>query len=135
MIPQEIETTALVVNSPVEIDSNVRASQIQGINLHVDFRARDNKKGSRKARRCKLYDLSQSYEGNNDEYVSDSFSEGQEQDMTSEELQTIVAAGNTLEIDFAHSDILKMKKMIEYDAKNYFLLQKNNNAFNKLSHA
>ncbi|KAG5543456.1 hypothetical protein RHGRI_016252 [Rhododendron griersonianum] len=83
---QEIETNALAVNSPVEIDSNVRASQIQGINLHVDFRARDTEKGSRKARRRNLYELSQSFEGNKDEYVSDSYSEGQEQDMTSEEL-------------------------------------------------
>ncbi|KAF7132372.1 hypothetical protein RHSIM_Rhsim09G0175800 [Rhododendron simsii] len=45
----EIETNALAVYSLVEIDSNVRASQIKGINLHVDFRGRDNKKGSRKA--------------------------------------------------------------------------------------
>ncbi|KAI8563374.1 hypothetical protein RHMOL_Rhmol03G0107100 [Rhododendron molle] len=63
---QEIETNALAVNSPVEIDSNVRGSQIQGINLHVDFRVRDTKKGSRNARRPNLYELSQSYEDNNE---------------------------------------------------------------------
>ncbi|KAI8570572.1 hypothetical protein RHMOL_Rhmol01G0045300 [Rhododendron molle] len=46
--------------------------------------------------------------------------------------QVTAAQGNTLEIDFAKSDILKMKNMIEMEAKEYFLIQRNNNRYSKL---
>ncbi|KAI8570601.1 hypothetical protein RHMOL_Rhmol01G0048200 [Rhododendron molle] len=106
---QEIERNALALNSPVVIDSNIRASQIQGINIEVGLQSRDTKKASRKARRRNLYEGSLSLSDNEyyEEYVSDSDLDGQEQDITSDELRTTIALGNTLEIDFAKSDILK----------------------------
>ncbi|KAF7113188.1 hypothetical protein RHSIM_RhsimUnG0151500 [Rhododendron simsii] len=131
---QAIERNALTLNSPEVIDSNIRASQIQGINIEVNLQPRDTKKASRKARRRNLYEgsLSLSDKEYYEEYVSDSDLEGQEQDMTSDELRTTIALGNTLEIDFAKSDILKMKNMIEMEAKEYFLIQRNNNPYSNL---
>ncbi|KAF7153371.1 hypothetical protein RHSIM_Rhsim01G0086200 [Rhododendron simsii] len=89
---QDIESNAFALNSPVVIDSNIRASQIQGINIEVNLQPRDTKKASRKARRRNLYEgsLSLSDKEYYEEYVSDVNLEGQEQDMTSDELRTTI---------------------------------------------
>ncbi|KAF7114854.1 hypothetical protein RHSIM_RhsimUnG0075300 [Rhododendron simsii] len=111
---QEKERISEVAHDQVAGDSNViiRASQLQGINLHVEL----NPRAVRRSIRSQQFEASLSTEGDDiDDYII--ASQEQEQNAIDEELQNTIIAGNTLGIKFGDIGVLRMKKMIENEYK------------------
>lgn len=102
-------------------NASVRASQVQSINLHVDL----NPSAIRKSIRSQHLEAALSTEGDEiDEYII--ASQEQEQTAVDKELQNTITAGNNLGIKFRDDGILRMKKMIENEAKVLKASLKNN---------
>lgn len=109
---QEKESVDDGTKNPVECESNtnLRASQVQGINLHVDL----NPSAVRRNIRSQRFEASLSTDGDDiDGYIIAS----QEQEQMDKELQNTILAGNNLGIKFGNSGIMRMKKMIEDESK------------------
>ncbi|KAF7112933.1 hypothetical protein RHSIM_RhsimUnG0177800 [Rhododendron simsii] len=101
-------------NNLVQCDSNicVRASQVHGINLHVDL----NPSAVRRNIRSQQLEASVNSEGDDiAEYII--ASQEQEQNEIDKEVQKTILAGNSLGIKFGDAGIKRMKKMIENEAK------------------
>ncbi|KAF7131755.1 hypothetical protein RHSIM_Rhsim09G0140400 [Rhododendron simsii] len=99
---QEKERVTEVTNNPVACDSNIiiRASQVQGINLHVDL----NQSAVRRSIRSQQLEASLSTEGDDfDGYII--ASQEQEQNAMDEELQNTLIAGKTLGIKFGDTEL------------------------------
>ncbi|KAF7131897.1 hypothetical protein RHSIM_Rhsim09G0015100 [Rhododendron simsii] len=103
-----------VENNSLQCISNipVRASQVCGINLHVDLIPSAVR---RNVRSQQLEASENSKREGFAEYIN--ASQQQEQNEIDKELQKTIAAGNSLGIKFGNPGIKRMKKMIENEAK------------------
>ncbi|KAG5547505.1 hypothetical protein RHGRI_013259 [Rhododendron griersonianum] len=124
---QEIDRNIVLLNSPMVIDSNcnIRASQLEGINLQVEL----NPISARKAIKSQIYEECMSTRGaeyEDEEYVSDTLEH--EEELIEEELQSTLEAGNILGIEYVdiYTDIRRMKKLIQNEVNQLKLLKKIN---------
>ncbi|KAF7132286.1 hypothetical protein RHSIM_Rhsim09G0039900 [Rhododendron simsii] len=119
----QLDQEATGYNFPTVIgsDCNFRPSQLKGIELLVDL----NPSAIRKTIRSQNYEecMSSGESVHEDLFISNS--QRQEQYMIEEEHQHTIEAGTMLGIEYGEIDVLAVKKMIELEAKEYTLLQKN----------
>lgn len=119
---QDGNINVLPLIEPLEIDSRnyPRASQIEGINLLVDLHPAEQ----RKRIRTQVYEACMSsWESESIQNSTLSVKARQEQ-----ELQSTILAGEILGVNVVEGDIISLKKMIETEAKEYALLQRNTSA-------
>lgn len=104
------------VMEPITLDSqnNLRASQLEGINLMVDLRPASIRRRIR----------SQIYEECMSSQESEFVESVQRQLDIENEFQLTIAAGNRLGVDFKESDASMMKKMIESDTNSFAALER-----------
>lgn len=126
-LQREAERNLGFISGPIVIDSNtnLRASQIEGINLEVEL----NPKNYRKTLRSLTYEAcmnsQECAELHNKLIVG---ANDQEQNAVLKELNQTKTTGEKLGIQFNFTDEMIMKKMIEIEAKEYSFLQKNSSA-------
>ncbi|KAF7127246.1 hypothetical protein RHSIM_Rhsim11G0006600 [Rhododendron simsii] len=117
---EEVERTAMLTYGPVVIE---RPSQVPGIELEVDL----NQRNIRKIVRSQMYEECMSSNGvNSDDETYISTSQEQLQKLVDKELQLSLSAGAILRIDYEDTTVMRMRKMIETDAKELQLRQRNN---------
>ncbi|KAF7144221.1 hypothetical protein RHSIM_Rhsim05G0212200 [Rhododendron simsii] len=119
----QLDQEATGYNFPTVIgsDCNFRPSQLKGIELLVDL----NPSAIRKTIRSQNYEecMSSGVSVHEDSFISNS--QRREQYMIEEEYQHTIEAATMLGIEYGEIDALAVKKMIEIEAKEYTLLQKN----------
>lgn len=110
----------------IESNCQVRESQVKGISLQVVLHPNDTRKEYRKKLRRQKFDNSQSQnlEDTQEEDGIESDLDDQRQALLDYELQTTTDTGKRLGIRYEDGDIRAIKKMIEIEAKDYFLLQR-----------
>lgn len=126
-LQREAETNLGLVPGPFVIDfnTNLRASQVEGINLEVEL----NPRNFRKALRSLTYDAcmnSQECEEMQNTLIAGT--SNKEQNIILRELEQTKAAGKRLGIDFKFTDEMIMKKMIENEQKEFTLRQRNSSS-------
>ncbi|KAG5547507.1 hypothetical protein RHGRI_013259 [Rhododendron griersonianum] len=109
----------------IDSNCNIRASQLEGINLQVEL----NPISARKAIKSQIYEECMSTRGaeyEDEEYVSDTLEH--EEELIEEELQSTLEAGNILGIEYVdiYTDIRRMKKLIQNEVNQLKLLKKIN---------
>lgn len=116
-----------LLNEPLVIDSrnNLKASQIEGINLLVDLRPAER----RRRIRSQMYEAClNSVESEFVQNTKSSHGTRQDQEVINAEVQSTINTGKRLGVDMVESDVQVMKKMIEIEAKEFALLQRSNSA-------
>ncbi|KAF7114510.1 hypothetical protein RHSIM_RhsimUnG0085900 [Rhododendron simsii] len=111
---EQSQDSEIAANIQVQCDSDIsiRASQVHGINLHVDL----NPSAVRRNVRSQQLEASLSSKTNEiEEFII--ASQEQEQNEINKEVQNTIIAGNTLGIKFGDAGIKRMTKMIENEAK------------------
>ncbi|KAF7142921.1 hypothetical protein RHSIM_Rhsim05G0113800 [Rhododendron simsii] len=118
-------------NDPIVFDSgnNIRASQFAGINLMVDFRPKeDNGKNRSQPFGEDLVSTESSRTSVPSHEVSSYIADTPEQEQyrIAEELQETIIAGTKLGIKYDDACLLRMKKMIEQEAKDLEIILRDN---------
>lgn len=115
---EKINAGKEVLNEPIVCDSenNIRASQIPGINLLVDFQPRE-------------VSISSSSEFEHSGNPTPSAIQSQSRIVPLDEFQLTFIAGSRLGIDYEERDAIMMKRMIESEMKEFQRSQRSSSIF------
>lgn len=125
-LQKEAERILEPIGGPIVIGSSngIRASQLEGINLHVDL----NPKKFRKALRSLTFEACRSSIECEEIHNSLISAFNSQEERVLEKFQCTKKTGSRLGIDFGITDEMIMKKMIEIETKESTWLQRNSSA-------